>query len=75
MMGILVSGGYSGAHLNPAVTLSLYVWRGFPGKKILPYWAAQLLGAFTGAAIVYLNYYPAFVWYVGEAQRREVSKG
>lgn len=51
MMGIIVSGGYSGAHLNPAVTLALYVWRGFPGKRVVPYWVAQVLGAFLGAAI------------------------
>ncbi|KAI9031101.1 aquaporin-3 [Hyaloraphidium curvatum] len=65
MMGILVSGGYSGAHLNPAVTLSLFVWRGFPARKVVPYWGAQLLGAFTGAAVVYWNYYPAFVHFNG----------
>jgi glycerol uptake facilitator protein len=59
-MGIYVSARYSGAHLNPAVTLSLAVFRGFSWKKVLPYIVAQILGAFAGAALVYWNYRPAF---------------
>jgi glycerol uptake facilitator protein len=59
-MGIYVANRYSGAHLNPAVTLSLAVFRGFPWKKVLPYVAAQVLGAFCAAALVYWNYRPAF---------------
>lgn len=50
----------SGAHLNPAVTLALAVFRGFPVGKVLPYSLAQITGAFLGAALVYLNYRPAF---------------
>jgi glycerol uptake facilitator protein len=59
-MGIYVAGKISGAHLNPAVTLALAVFRGFSWKKVLPYSLAQTLGAFTGAAIVFWNYRPAF---------------
>jgi glycerol uptake facilitator protein len=51
-----VSGGISGAHLNPAVTLGLAVRRGFPWKKVVPYFIAQFIGAFLGAAAVYLIY-------------------
>ncbi len=61
LMGIFTAGGYSGAHLNPAVTLSLAVWRGFPWKKVGPYIIAQFIGAFLGAATVYLIYYPG-IW-------------
>jgi len=61
LMGIFTAGGYSGAHLNPAVTLSLAVWRGFPWKKVGPYMAAQFIGAFLGAATVYLLYYPGIL--------------
>jgi glycerol uptake facilitator protein len=60
LMGICVAGRVSGAHLNPAVTLTLAVFRGFPWGKVLPYSLAQTLGAFAGAALVYANYCPAF---------------
>src|SRR5207302_3110452 len=59
-MGICVAGRVSGVHLNPAVTLSLAVFRGFPWAKVVPYSAAQIAGAFAGAALVYVNYLPAF---------------
>lgn len=59
-MGVYVAGGVSGAHLNPAVTLALCVFRDFSWKKLIPYSVAQTAGAFAGAAIVYWNYRPAF---------------
>jgi glycerol uptake facilitator protein len=59
-LGIYVANRYSGAHLNPAVTLSLAVFRGFSWRKVLPYMLAQVLGAFTAAALVFWNYRPAF---------------
>src|SRR5881275_1907783 len=59
-MGIYIAGKISGAHLNPAVTLSLAVFRGFPWRKVIPYSGAQIAGAFGGAALVYINYLPAF---------------
>jgi len=59
-MGIYVAGKISGAHLNPAITLSLAVFRKFPWTKVLPYSIAQTAGAFFAAALVYRNYLPAF---------------
>jgi glycerol uptake facilitator protein len=59
-MGIYVAGKISGGHLNPAVTLALAVFRGFPWSKVLPYSFAQISGAFLAAALVYKNYLPAF---------------
>ena len=59
-MGIYLAGKISGAHLNPAVTLSLAVFRGFPWRNVIPYSLAQTAGAFVAAALVYRNYLPAF---------------
>jgi glycerol uptake facilitator protein len=59
-MGMYIAGKISGAHLNPAVTLALAVFRGFPWRKVLPYSLAQTAGAFAAAALVFWNYLPAF---------------
>lgn len=57
--GVYIAGGISGAHLNPAVTLAFAVRRKFPWRKVIPYSLAQTAGAFAGAALVYVIYYPA----------------
>jgi glycerol uptake facilitator protein len=57
--GVWVAGGVSGAHLNPAVTLAFAVRRRFAWAKVLPYWGAQVVGAFAGAALVFLVYFNA----------------
>ncbi|MEN6608118.1 MAG: MIP/aquaporin family protein, partial [Bryobacteraceae bacterium] len=59
-MGVYIAGRVSGAHLNPAVTIALAAFRGFPWRKVIPYCVAQTAGAFVAAAAVFLNYRPAF---------------
>lgn len=54
--GVYVAGGVSGAHINPAVTLAFAARRGFPWRKVPGYIAAQVLGAFLGALLVYIVY-------------------
>jgi len=56
IIAVYVSGGVSGAHLNPAVTVALAFKRDFPWKKVFPFIIAQMIGAFLGAAAVYLIY-------------------
>jgi glycerol uptake facilitator protein len=60
-MGVYLTAKISGAHLNPAVTLALAVFRGFPWPKVLPYSIAQTVGGFAAASLVYVNYRPAFL--------------
>ncbi|MEV3925250.1 MIP/aquaporin family protein [Actinomadura coerulea] len=55
-LGVYVAARTSGGHLNPAVTLALAVFKGFPWRKVLPFWFAQTLGAFVAALIVRWDY-------------------
>jgi glycerol uptake facilitator protein len=55
-LGVYVAARVSGAHLNPAVTIALAVFKGFSWKKVAPYSLAQFLGAFVAALIVRWNY-------------------
>lgn len=57
-LAIYTTGSVSGCHANPAVTLALAVFRKFSWRKVLPYWLAQVVGAFVGAALVYLLFSP-----------------
>ena len=47
-------GHISGCHLNPAVSVGLVAGRRFPVAHLLPYIVAQVLGATTGAAVLYV---------------------
>src|SRR3954468_5241980 len=57
-MAVYAVGRLSGAHLNPAVTLALAVTGSFPWTQVPSYVAAQMLGAFAGAIVVWLAYLP-----------------
>lgn len=62
-IAIYCTAGVSGAHINPAVTIALAAFHGFDKSKVLPYIAAQLLGAFCSAALVYALYSNLFTDY------------
>jgi aquaporin Z len=47
-------GRISGCHLNPAVSFGLWAGGRFPGKDVVPYVAAQVLGAIAAAAVLYV---------------------
>lgn len=56
MLGVFIAGPYSGAHLNPAVTLGLAAAGTFSWALVVPYIVAQMLGGFVGAVLVYAFY-------------------
>lgn len=54
--GVTVAGPYSGAHINPAVTLGLAVTGLFPWADVVPFILAQLAGAMLGALAVWIAF-------------------
>ncbi|CAH0476607.1 unnamed protein product [Peronospora belbahrii] len=60
LFGIHVSGGVSGAHINPAITTTLALFRRFEWRKVIPYIVAQTIGAFVASFFVYAIYKPHF---------------
>ncbi|GGD53067.1 MIP/aquaporin family protein [Muriicola marianensis] len=55
-VGVVVAGPYSGAHINPAVTIGLAVSGLFEWTDVPSYLLAQLLGAMIGAALIWIMY-------------------
>ena len=56
MCGVFIAGPYSGAHLNPAVSVGLAMAGTFPWASVVPYVCAQLTGGFLGAVLVWAFY-------------------
>lgn len=67
MTGIYIAGGPSGAHLNPMVTIVLYIYRGFPKQQIGNYVAAQFVGAFAAGLVTYGVYQTQINAYIAAA--------
>ena len=57
-VGVFITAPFSGAHLNPAVTIGLTVAGQFAWERVPIYLAAQLIGSMIGATLVWLHYYP-----------------
>jgi glycerol uptake facilitator protein len=55
-VGVVIAAPYSGAHLNPAVSIGLAIAQKFSWAKVPAYAGAQLLGAMAGQTLVWLFY-------------------
>jgi glycerol uptake facilitator protein len=59
-IGVYAIGQFSGAHLNPAVTLGFWIEGTTDGSDVPKYLIGEFLGAFAGATLVFLSYYRHF---------------
>ncbi|KAK7752273.1 hypothetical protein SLS62_005809 [Diatrype stigma] len=59
MFGIYIGGGVSGAHMNPAISICLSVFRGFPWRMCAIYIVIQFVASLTAGALAYGLYYEA----------------
>lgn len=71
-MAIYLTAAISGAHLNPAVTIALWLFACFDKRKVIPYIIAQVAGAFCAAALVYGLYQNLFVDF---EQAHQIARG
>jgi len=55
-IGVIVAGPYSGAHINPAVSIGLAIAGKFPWKEVPMYVISQIAGAMTGAFLVWWQF-------------------
>ena len=60
MVGAYAVGQFSGAHLNPAVTVGLWISGAVEGGDVPEYFIGEFLGAMIGAFLVFLAYYQHF---------------
>ena len=59
-LAVYLTSGISGGHLNPAVTVALWLFACFPGRKVFRYIVSQVAGAFGGAVLAYVLYSTMF---------------
>jgi len=60
MAGAYAVGQFSGAHLNPAVTVAIWIQGTIDGGDAIKYFIGEFLGAMIGAALVFFAYYQHF---------------
>ena len=72
MLAVYTVGAVGGAHINPAITLAFAVWGRFPWRSVLPYVLAQLIGAFSAAATLFVLFDP---YLEAREQERQVVSG
>src|SRR4051794_27098516 len=53
MVAVYVIGGVSGAHINPAITLTAAMWGRFSWRMVAPYICSQLAGAIAAGAVLF----------------------
>ncbi|CEP61070.1 Aqy3p LALA0_S02e06062g [Lachancea lanzarotensis] len=75
MLGVYVAGGVSGGHVNPAVTISMAIFRKFPWKKVPVYIFAQIVGAFFGGAMAYGYFWSSITEFEGGPHIRTAASG
>ena len=73
--GVVIAGPYSGAHLNPAITIGFAIAEKFPWASVPPYIIAQMLGAALGAFLVWIVYYDHFKGTAPEIRHNVVNFG
>jgi MIP family channel proteins len=74
-IAVYVSGGVSGGHINPAISLTMWVLGRLSLLRLMVYSLAQYLGAMFGAALVYAVYYEALVDFDGGKRMVDGDKG
>lgn len=72
-LGAWVSGGISGAHINPAVTIALTAFRGFSPRKAPAYILSQVLGCASATFVVYAMYAHSIARFEGGDMRTVVG--
>ncbi|CAB69639.1 plasma membrane aquaporin family transmembrane transporter [Schizosaccharomyces pombe] len=75
MLGVYIAGGISGGHVNPAVTISLAIFRKFPWYKVPIYIFFQIWGAFFGGALAYGYHWSSITEFEGGKDIRTPATG
>jgi len=75
MIGICISGGVSGGHLNPAVTIAMAAIRKLKPIQVPIYMAAQYIGAFLAALVLWGEYADAIKMVEGSGNYSSLTQG